>query len=104
MVQKARPERGGGPMTATNLDGAYFGSSLPQVFIANHENLMEQAGTSMRWWSSILSPLSTTRDSTAFEINTDHINKDVDTVNQISTNNHQLDETRVNIVDGNTGW
>ena len=42
MYQKARPERGGGPMTATNLDGAYFGSSLPQVFIANHENLMEQ--------------------------------------------------------------
>jgi casein kinase II subunit beta len=34
---------GGGVQTATNLDGAYFGSSFPQMFIAWNEDLMEQA-------------------------------------------------------------
>ena len=29
--------------TATNLDGAYFGSSFPQMFIAWNEDLMEQS-------------------------------------------------------------
>ena len=29
--------------TATNLDGAYFGSYLPQIFLAWNENLVEQA-------------------------------------------------------------
>lgn len=45
MVQKYRPPQGnnpGGVQTATNLDGAYFGASLPNIFITWHENLMEQ--------------------------------------------------------------
>jgi len=43
MVQKWRAhERGSGSVqTATNLDGAYFGSSLPHIFIAWHKNLVE---------------------------------------------------------------
>jgi casein kinase II subunit beta len=43
MVQKFKEsERNGGSVqTATNLDGAYFGSSLPHIFMEWHHNLVE---------------------------------------------------------------
>lgn len=53
MVQKYVPPKmpasgkgapsGGGVQTATNLDGAYFGSSFPQEFITWNEVFLEQA-------------------------------------------------------------
>ena len=45
MVQKYKSGAGGQPggvQTATNLDGAYFGSSFPQIFLAWNETLCEQ--------------------------------------------------------------
>ena len=45
MVQQYKAPAGnnpGGVQTANNLDGAYFGASLPNLFITWHENLMEQ--------------------------------------------------------------
>jgi casein kinase II subunit beta len=40
MLQKAKSS--GGVQTATNLDGAYFGSSFPHIFMATFDNLIEQ--------------------------------------------------------------
>ena len=40
MVQK--PKSGGGVQTATNLDGAYFGSAFPQMFLMTFDNMIEQ--------------------------------------------------------------
>ena len=41
MVQKYKPENGGGVQTATNLDGAYFGNSFPHVFMETFKNYIE---------------------------------------------------------------
>jgi len=45
MVQKYKSgtkDQPGSVQTATNLDGAYFGTSFPQIFITEHEAIMEQ--------------------------------------------------------------
>ena len=46
MVQKSRGPGSGvvgaAVSTATNLDGSYFGTSFPQIFITTFENMMEQ--------------------------------------------------------------
>ena len=45
MVQKFKSGSSGQPggvQTATNLDGAYFGSSFPQIFLTWNETICEQ--------------------------------------------------------------
>jgi len=41
MVQKWKPENGGGIQTSTNLDGAYFGRSFPHFFMETFNNYVE---------------------------------------------------------------
>ena len=41
MVQKLK-SGGNSVQTATNLDGAYFGSSFPQMFLSAFNNMIEQ--------------------------------------------------------------
>ena len=41
MVQKANKKADGGVITATNLDGSYFGQSFPSIFMKSFSLLME---------------------------------------------------------------
>ena len=41
MIQKWKPENGGNVSTATNLDGSYFGSTFPHIFMESFGNYIE---------------------------------------------------------------